>query len=96
VTARDNPVTVYLTDEEKHKLNEWCDTVDKSLSTLCREAIREYTDRDRTERVEHEVRDINDKLDRVLTLIDGEHTHTSGMDKTTSVPAKAREIARRL
>lgn len=93
---RRNPVTVYLTDSEKQKLETWADEVDASLSHLCREAIREYTDRDRTERVEHEVRDINDKLDRVITLLDGEHTHTSGPDKTTSVPDKARQIARRL
>lgn len=93
---RDNPVTVYLTDSEKQKLDEWSDAVDKSRSHLCREAILEYIDRDRTERVEHELREVHDKVDRALTLLDGEHTHTSGGDKTTSVPEKVRKIARRL
>lgn len=96
VTQRDTPVTVYLTPAEKAKLDEWASESDKSLSHLCREAILEYTDRDRTERIEHEVRAIDDKLDRVLTLIDGEHTHTSAPDKTASVPEKTRSIARRL
>lgn len=91
---RDNPVTVYLTDAEKQKLDRWSDEVDKPLSQLCRDAILEYTDRDRTERIEHEVRDVNDKLDRVLSLVDGEHAHTSGGQK--SVPEKARSVAQHL
>jgi len=91
---RNNPVTVYLTDAEKQKLDRWSDEVDKPLSQLCRDAILEYTDRDRTERIEHEVRDVNDKLDRVLSLIDGEHTHTSG--RQNSVPENARSIAQHL
>jgi len=94
MSRRDNPVTVYLTDQEKQKLSKWSEEVDKPISQLAREAILEYTDRDRTERVEHEVRDVNEKIDRVLSLLDGEHTHTSGGQK--SVPEKVREVARRL
>ena len=97
VTSRDTPVTVYLTSDEKAKLDDWASETDKSLSHLCREAILEYTDRDRTERIEHEMRQVNDKLDRVLTLVDGEHTHTRGGDsRTQSVPEKTRTIARRV
>jgi len=97
MTARDNPVTVYLTDDEKAKLERWSDKADKSLSHLCRDAILEYTDRDRTERVEHEVREVHDKVDRVLSLMDSQHTHTQGGDsKTQSVPETARAIARRI
>lgn len=97
MTDRDNPVTVYLTDEEKAKLDRWADKSGKSLSHLCRTAILEYTDRDRAERVEHEVREVHDKVDRVLSLIGDEHTHTRQSDsRTQSVPETAREIARRL
>jgi hypothetical protein len=94
VTRERNPLTVYLTAEEKQQLEQWADETGKSLSQLGREAITEYTDRDRVERVESEMRAMQDKLDRVLTLVDGEHTRTSGPDRTTSVPEKAREIAR--
>lgn len=93
---RDVPVTVYLEPAEKSKLEKWSDKSGKSLSQLCRDAILEYTDRDRTERIESEVRKLDDKLDRVLTLIDGQHTHTPGDSEPQSVPEKARSIARRL
>jgi len=87
--GRDNPVTVYLTDEEKAQLTEWADEAGKSQSDLCREAIMEYTDRDRAARIES-------KLDRVLSSLDGEtHTHTPPK-KSASVPERARSIARRL
>jgi hypothetical protein len=49
----------------------------------------EYLDHDRTARVE-------EKVDRVLTLLeDSEHTHTSDSSQQ-SVPQKARDIARRI
>lgn len=89
--TRDNPVTVYLEDREKEKLERWAEKTGKSISHLCRDAVLEYTDRDRTERVEHEVREVNDKLDRVLSLVGEEHTHTRGSQQ--SVPETAREIA---
>lgn len=96
MTRRDNQVKTYLTDKENAKLERWAEKVAKSKSELLRDAVLEYTDRDRVERVEHEVREVNDKIDRVLSLIDGEHTHTRGSDSTQSVPEKARAIARRL
>lgn len=66
------------------------------MSELLRDAVLEYTDLDRYERIEHEMDQLHEKIDRVLTLVDGEHTHTKGGDKTTSVPEKARSIARRI
>lgn len=97
MTNRDNPVTVYLTDDEKAKLKRWSDKTNKSISQLARQAILEYTDRDRVERVESEMNQLHEKMDRVLSLIDSQHAHTSiPSDATKSVPQKAREIVRRL
>lgn len=94
---RDNQVITYLDDQEYAQIKEWSETTGKSMSHLLREAILEYTDRDRTARVE-------EKVDRVLSLLEnGEHTHTQietrGASATTnqkSVPERAREIADRL
>lgn len=93
MSREDNPLTIYLTDKEKAKLKRWSEKTGKSLSELGRDAILEYTDRDRTERIESEVRDLHDKMDRVLTLVDGEHAHTRA---NKSIPEKTRDIARRL
>lgn len=92
MTQRDNPVTVYLTDKEKAKLKEWSNETGKSISELSRDAILEYTDFDRFQRIE-------EKVDSVLTLLEnGEHTHTkdrASLSKSMSVPEKARTIAQR-
>lgn len=96
MSRRDNPVKTYLSDEEEKKLEQWADEVDKSKSELLRDAVMEYTDLDRYERIEHDLNQLTEKVDRVLTLVDGEHAHTKGSDRTTSVPEKARTIARRL
>lgn len=90
MSRRDNQVKTYLTDKENAKLERWADKVDKSKSELLRQAVLEYTDRDRVERIESEVRDLHGKVDRVLSLVDGGHTHTQG---NKSIPQKAREIA---
>jgi predicted transcriptional regulator len=94
--TRDNPVTVYLTDEEKAKLKQWSEKTGKSVSDLSREAILEYTDRDRVERIESEIKELHDKMDRVLTQVGEQHTHTRQSTKTMSVPETAREIAKRI
>lgn len=88
--SRDNPVTVYLTDDEKQQVKKWADKSGKTVSGLVRDAVLEYTDRDRAARIE-------DKLDRTLSLLsDGEHTRTQEIGRNASVPEKARAIARRL
>jgi len=96
MSNRDNRVVTYLTDAEKAQLDEWAETTDKSMAHLLREAVLEYTDRDRTARIE-------EKVDKALTLLeDGEHTHTRTSESSASgntqksVPEKAREIARRV
>jgi len=75
VTRRDNPVTTYLSDEEKSELERWAADTEKSQAHLLREAVLEYLDHDRTARIEDEVRDINAKLDDVLTQLDSDDTH---------------------
>jgi len=90
--TRSNRVQVYLSDEERAELDRMADAAGKSVSHLCRDAILEYTDRDRAERIEAEMGEVHDKLDRVLTLVDSGHAHTSG-PKHESVPDKARKVA---
>jgi len=90
---RDNQVITYLDDREYKQIKEWSDETGKSMSHLLREAILEYTDHDRTARIE-------EKVDRALTLLeqDGDtHTQThAGRESQKSVPDKAREIASRI
>lgn len=84
MAKRDNRVVTYLTDDEYAQLKEWSDAADKPLSQLLRQAILEYTDKDRLRRVE-------EKVDRVLELSqNGTRTHTLS---TNSVPEKARAVA---
>jgi len=86
--TRDNPVTAYLTDGEKSQLKRWSDECDKPQSQLVREAVLEYMDKDRTQRIE-------EKVDRCLTLLENQsNTHTS--NPKGSVPEKTRQIAKRI
>ena len=91
----------YLTESEASQLSRWADEVGKSESALLRQAVLEYLDRDRTDRIE-------DKLDEVLTRLpeDGvaseaatTHTHkpdTPMNQSGSTATEKAREIVRRL
>jgi len=89
MTRADNPITIYVTDAEKAQLQEWASEANKSVSELGREALTEYTDYDRLRRIE-------DKLDEALSLAENsEHTHTR-VTESSSVPEKARAIAKRL
>jgi len=94
MSKRDNPVKTYLTDNEKQRLEQWADDTDKSQAQLLREAVLEYLDKDRTARIEGQVRELSSKVDDVLTHLDTEdsHTHTAQSDSLTT----AREIVRRL
>jgi len=93
MSDRNNQVITYLDNDEYRQLKEWSDETGKSMSHLLREAILEYTDRDRTARIE-------DKVDRVLDVLEKpEHTRTQDSASTgspnQSVPEKARSIAKR-
>jgi hypothetical protein len=93
MSRENNPLTIYLTDEEKAQLEEWADETGKSLSALGREAILEYTDRDRSRRIE-------DKLDRVLDTLGEQDSHThkaeTPMNQASDSLEKAREMVRRI
>lgn len=92
MSDRNNPITVYVTDEEKRQLKEWSEETGKSISELSRDAIREYLDYDRSRRVE-------EKVDKVLSILeDGSHTHKAAdpMKHGTKATEKAREIISRL
>jgi len=93
MSERTEPLTIYLTSEEKARITEWSDKADMTLSELGRAAFREYLDKDRSARIE-------DKLDRLLAQVgdisdDDAHTHM-GTSEPRTVPEKAREVARTL
>jgi hypothetical protein len=94
MSERSEQVKAYVTPAEKQQLKEWAEETDQSLSSLVRQAVLEYTDKDRTARVE-------DKLDRVLDTLDAGDTHTQtysgGADTQGSQTVeRTREIADRL
>jgi len=87
MSKRNNRVVTYLTDDEYGQLKEWADEADKPLSQLLRQAVLEYTDKDRLLRME-------DKIDTLLAYSEnGTHTHTKS---NNSVPEKARAIAQHI
>jgi len=94
MSDRSEQVKTYVTPAEKQQLKEWADETDQSLSSLVRQAVLEYTDKDRTARIE-------DKLDRVLDTLDADNTHTqtysgSAVTEGSQTVERTREIADRL
>lgn len=97
MSRRNNSVTTYLSDDEKEAVSRFVSEVDESQATVVRKALMEYIDFDRYDRIEAQLRENTDKLDRVLSLLDSdEHTHTSQPTKATSTVEKARSIAKRI
>lgn len=90
---RDVVKKTYLTEREAAQLSEWAADVNKSESTLLREAVLEYLDYDRTARIE-------EKVDRVLSHLETDSTHThkdsSTMNQGSNASEKARAIVSRL
>jgi hypothetical protein len=94
---RDNKVSVYLSDAELSQIKEWAEEAEKPVSQLLRDAVLEYTDRDRAKRIEDKVSGVDEKLDQLIAQIDTEHTHTRSTDSASrqqSVPETTREIAK--
>lgn len=94
MSDRSEQVKAYVTPAEKQQLKEWAEETDQSLSSLVRQAVLEYTDKDRTARIE-------DKLDRVLDTLDAEDTHTQTYSGSAAMQGsqtveRTREIADRL
>lgn len=76
MSKRDEMIKSYLTHEEKAKFVEMADRADKSQSELLREAVLEYLDRDRTARVEDQLRELNDKVDALQGDLRSQEAHT--------------------
>lgn len=97
MARRDNPITTYLSDEEKSKLQQWSREVEKSQAQLLREAILEYLDHDRTARIEDKVRDMDEKLNDVLAHLDETtaHTHTPAMSDSLETARKMIRVIQR-
>ena len=94
--TRDNPVTIYLDDEEMSQLKDWSNKTGDSISELGRRAIIEYTDHDRLHRVENRLDDIEAMLSD-LSGADNTHTHEHDtVTKASETVAKTRQIADRL
>ena len=94
MSDRSEQVKAYVTPAEKEQLKEWAEETDQSLSSLVRQAVLEYTDHDRTARIE-------EKLDRVLDSLDAGDTHTQtysggGATEGSRTVERTREIADRL
>jgi len=83
---RDNRVVSYFTDEEVAKLSKWSEDTGKSQSNLVREAVREYLDLDRGDRIERQLAELTDEMEDLRTLVEGEqtHTHSNGGLSSTS------------
>ena len=100
MSQRNNRAVTYLTDEEAAQLSEWAEDSGKSQSTLLREAVLEYLDRDRANRVEELARENRDLLEDLHAHIcDGDpHTHKDqgGMKRGSDSLEKARQMVRRL
>lgn len=88
---RNESLIVYLNEREKTQLKEWSNETGKSLSELGREAILEYTDHDRAERIEEKVDQI---LDHLSDSDGSTHTHTP--QSPQSVPERARAMISRI
>lgn len=94
---RDNRVVGYLSDAELAQLDEYADEANKSRSELVRMALTEYLDNDRTARIESKVRQLDQKMDTLLTAVEtDEHTHTNTQTNTSETVQKVRDIASRI
>lgn len=95
MSERNNPLTVYLTDKEKAQLKKWADETGKSLSELGRDAVMEYIDHDRYDRVEGQLATILDEIEAVRDTLEENpdaHTQTGVYKGNKSVPEKARAV----
>lgn len=93
---RDRQLITYVTEEEYQTLKDWSEDTGKSMSQLLRQAVLEYTDHDRSRRIEEKVDRILDRMDALED--DDTHTHKDegGMKRASDSLEKARKIVRRL
>lgn len=94
--SRDNQVTAYLDDDEYSQLKQWSNETGKSISDLVRDAVLEYTDHDRLDRIEDRLDNMEEMLRSSLSD-DGTHTHKqSASTKGSKTVERTRRIAQRI
>lgn len=91
----------YLTDQEAGQLSRWADEAGKSESALLREAVLEYLDRDRADRIEEKVDELLDRIPEGGLPVEQSKPHTHKPDTPmnqagSSATETAREIIQRL
>lgn len=99
MSNRNNRVVTYLTDKEESTLEEWSQRTGKSKSHLVREAVLEYTDHDRYERIEGELAAVHDELQAIKDTLseNGDaHTQTPVNKGNKTIPEKARAVAQHI
>lgn len=87
---------IYVTPEEYKQLKEWSNDVDKSMSEVGRNAIREYTDQDRLKRIEEKIDTLQSDVHTLAENDTHTHTNETSMYHGKTKVEKARDIIRRL
>lgn len=100
MTGREKRVQIYVDESEYKHLKEWSNETDKSISQLGREAILEYVDHDRLDRVESQLQELSEHVERLADTLGEQDAHTHKSDTPMSDGPEsletAREIVRRL
>jgi len=92
---RTEPLTIYLTPEEKSQLKEYADEAGKTQSDMGRDAIVEYLDHDRFKRIESELSEVKEMIGSLSKQDTHTHKHDTQM-KASETVEKTRSIAQRL
>jgi len=105
VTNRTRREVTYLSTEEQERLEEAAEKYGISKSEAIRQAVREFTDYDRSTRLEGKIDELQDQVEGLTRALEnpGVHTHTSETESadgvvtdTSPTVKKLRQIARRV
>jgi len=100
MVKREKRVVVDIPEDWVIDLDESAEYAGKCRADILRDAIREYLDRDRLNRIEDDIDEIADRLARVEDTLetDDSHTHKAGggMQQASPSVEKAREMIRTL
>ena len=96
----DKRLQIYVPEDEYQQLKEWSNETGKSMSQLGREAISEYTDYDRLNRIEQLLAHQQEQLERLSdTLGEMPDTHAqTGVYNggANTIPEKSRKVAQHI
>lgn len=100
MTGREKRVQIYVDESEYKQLKDWSNETDKSISQLGREAILEYVDHDRLDRVESQLEELSGHVERLADTLGEQDAHahkdSTRMSHGPDSLETAREIVRRL